>query len=56
MVGCHVSGLAFLHSHRIRHEDIKAAKILVREGCILYSDFGVSKIITPEGGCVLVGL
>lgn len=42
------SGLAFLHMHRIRHKDIKPANILVRDDCVLFSDFGVSKIIDPE--------
>ncbi|KAL1639405.1 hypothetical protein SLS58_007986 [Diplodia intermedia] len=46
--GCLASGLAFLHLHRIRHKDIKPANILVRDDCILFSDFGVSKFVAPE--------
>lgn len=46
--GCLASGLAYLHSNKIRHKDIKPTNILVRYGCVFLSDFGVSKFIAPE--------
>jgi serine/threonine protein kinase len=33
--GCLASGLAFMHSRKIRHKDIKPANILVHAGAIL---------------------
>jgi serine/threonine protein kinase len=40
---CLASGLAFIHSHRIRHKDIKPANILVKGQNIYFTDFGISK-------------
>ncbi|KAF1953622.1 kinase-like protein [Byssothecium circinans] len=41
--GCLASGLAFMHSCRIRHRDIKPENILIHAGTVLYADFGVSR-------------
>lgn len=41
--GCLASGLAYMHTHRIRHRDIKPQNILVHQGVVLYADFGVAR-------------
>ncbi|KAF2681476.1 kinase-like protein [Lentithecium fluviatile CBS 122367] len=41
--GCLASGLAFMHQQRIRHKDIKCKNILVHQGSVIYTDFGISK-------------
>lgn len=40
--GCLASGLAFMHRYTVRHKDIKPQNILVHDGSVLYTDFGVS--------------
>jgi serine/threonine protein kinase len=40
--GCLISGLAYMHKHTIRHKDIKPQNILVHEGRVLYTDFGIA--------------
>jgi serine/threonine protein kinase len=40
--GCLASALAYLHSKRIRHKDIKPVNILVRNEQIFFTDFGLS--------------
>jgi serine/threonine protein kinase len=40
--GCLASGLAFIHSHAIRHKDIKPQNILVHEGQMIITDFGIA--------------
>ncbi len=40
--GCLASGLAFIHKHTIRHKDIKPSNILVHNGLMIYTDFGIS--------------
>jgi serine/threonine protein kinase len=40
--GCLASGLAFIHSHTIRHKDIKPQNILVHEGQMIITDFGIA--------------
>lgn len=40
--GCLSSGLAYIHSHTIRHKDIKPQNILIHHGCIIYTDFGIA--------------
>ena len=41
--GCLASGLAFMHRKRIRHKDINGRNILVHQGSVIYTDFGISK-------------
>jgi serine/threonine protein kinase len=41
--GCLASGLAFMHRKRIRHKDINGRNILVHQGSVTYTDFGISK-------------
>jgi serine/threonine protein kinase len=40
--GCLASGLAFIHRSKIRHKDIKTQNILLYNGRILYTDFGLA--------------
>jgi len=40
--GCLAAGLAFMHKNKIRHKDIKAQNILIHQGRVLYTDFGLS--------------
>jgi len=40
--GCLASGLAFIHSQIIRHKDIKPQNILVHNGKMIYTDFGIA--------------
>jgi serine/threonine protein kinase len=40
--GCLASGLAFIHSKKIRHKDIKPQNILVHEGQMIITDFGIA--------------
>ncbi|CAI6335404.1 unnamed protein product [Periconia digitata] len=41
--GCLASGLAFMHGLKIRHKDIKPSNILVHNGHMVYTDFGIAK-------------
>ena len=40
--GCLTSGLTFMHQERVRHKDIKPKNILIHQGSVLYTDFGIS--------------
>ncbi|ORY16926.1 kinase-like domain-containing protein [Clohesyomyces aquaticus] len=40
--GCLAKGLAYIHNHRIRHKDIKPPNILIHNGRVIYTDFGIS--------------
>jgi serine/threonine protein kinase len=40
--GCLLSGLAYIHRHTIRHKDIKPQNILIHEGHVIYTDFGIA--------------
>ncbi|OCK80472.1 kinase-like protein, partial [Lepidopterella palustris CBS 459.81] len=42
--GCLASGLEYLHSKDIRHQDIKPENILIHEQNILFTDFGIAKL------------
>ncbi|MCJ1321604.1 hypothetical protein MMC15_006949 [Xylographa vitiligo] len=41
--GCLSTALAYLHDERVRHKDIKPQNILVCQGNILFTDFGLSR-------------
>lgn len=41
------NGFSYLHSNRILHLDIKSQNVLVRNGDVLISDFGLSTILAP---------
>ncbi|KAH7082059.1 kinase-like domain-containing protein [Paraphoma chrysanthemicola] len=40
--GCLSSGLAFMRRQKIRHKDIKPSNILIHNGRVLYTDFGLA--------------
>jgi serine/threonine protein kinase len=40
--GCLSSGLAYIHRHAIRHKDIKPQNILIHEGRVIFTDFGIA--------------
>ena len=40
--GCLASGLAYIHEHTIRHKDIKPQNILIHDGRVIYTDFGIA--------------
>ncbi|KAH7350389.1 kinase-like domain-containing protein [Pyrenochaeta sp. MPI-SDFR-AT-0127] len=41
--GCLATGLCFLHEMKVRHKDIKPQNILVDQGTVLFTDFGISR-------------
>jgi len=40
--GCLASALCFLHDSRIRHKDIKPQNVLIKDGHVFLTDFGIS--------------
>ncbi|KAF2677184.1 kinase-like protein [Lentithecium fluviatile CBS 122367] len=40
--GCLASVLAYIHKHTIRHKDNKPQNILIHDGRVIYTDFGIS--------------
>ncbi|KAF2498744.1 kinase-like protein [Lophium mytilinum] len=47
---CLAHGLEYIHSHRIRHKDIKPQNILVKDGNVLFADFGLAKDFASSDG------
>lgn len=41
--GCLATALSFLHRNSVRHKDIKPQNILVHQGTVLLTDFGLSR-------------
>ncbi|KAG4433311.1 hypothetical protein IFR05_011208 [Cadophora sp. M221] len=45
---CLANALAYIHSQRVRHKDIKPTNILIKDDTILIADFGFSKVFSDE--------
>jgi hypothetical protein len=52
---CLANTLAFIHSKGIRHKDIKPRNILVKNGSVIFADFGSSHAFFGEGGSTTEG-
>ncbi|KAF2500785.1 kinase-like protein [Lophium mytilinum] len=55
-LGCLVTALEYLHSQNIRHKDIKPQNILVKQGKVLFTDFGLSLDFTDADGSTTVSM
>jgi serine/threonine protein kinase len=53
--GCLASGLAFMHQERVRHKDIKPKNILIHQGSVLYTDFGISFDFSQQEQSTTIG-
>jgi hypothetical protein len=53
--GCLASALTFIHKQNIRHKDIKPQNILIHQGSIMYTDFGVSYDFKDNGRSTTTG-
>ncbi|GME47022.1 hypothetical protein GTA08_BOTSDO11836 [Neofusicoccum parvum] len=47
--GCLASGLSYLHERKVKHKDIKPANILIHQGSVLLTDFGLSTDFSDTG-------
>ncbi|KAH7345915.1 kinase-like domain-containing protein [Pyrenochaeta sp. MPI-SDFR-AT-0127] len=54
--GCLASELAFMHRQAIRHKDIKPQNILIHQGSVIYTDFGLSYDFGDIGQSTTTGL
>jgi serine/threonine protein kinase len=54
--GCLATGLEFLHEHNVRHKDIKPGNILVSNGGVLFTDFGLSLDFTDATGSTTMSM
>ncbi|MCJ1245017.1 hypothetical protein MMC30_002218 [Trapelia coarctata] len=43
---CLVSGLRYIHDQQVIHGDIKTANILIKDGRVFYTDFGLSRLVS----------
>ncbi|KAF2181206.1 kinase-like protein [Zopfia rhizophila CBS 207.26] len=53
--GCLACGLAFIHKHTIRHKDIKPQNILIHDGRVIYTDFGIALDTSQQDNTTTVG-
>ncbi|PVH98199.1 kinase-like protein, partial [Periconia macrospinosa] len=53
--GCLANGLAFIHKQTIRHKDIKPQNILIHQGRIIYTDFGIAFDATQHDSTTTTG-
>jgi tetratricopeptide (TPR) repeat protein len=54
--GCLARALEFLHERNIRHKDIKPGNILVCQGNVLFTDFGLSYDFSDAEGSTTVSM
>ena len=55
-IGCLAEGLAFIHGKTIRHKDIKPENILIHQGKVVYTDFGVAFDGSDVGSATTIGI
>ena len=53
--GCLTAGLEYLHAQKVRHKDIKPGNILVSQGSVLLTDFGLAREFGDATGSTSVG-
>lgn len=53
--GCLIAVMEFLHSHKIKHKDVKPANILVRGDNVLITDFGIARAVNDESTTASIG-
>jgi serine/threonine protein kinase len=53
--GCLASGLEFMHQQTVRHKDIKPQNILLHQGLVIYTDFGISNESSLHGHSTTTG-
>lgn len=53
--GCLATAFNYLHERKIKHQDVKPANILIRNGQIVIADFGISKSVLNEATTGSIG-
>lgn len=53
--GCLATAFDYLHERKIKHQDVKPANILIRDGQIIVADFGISKDVLNEATTGSIG-
>ncbi|KAF2000082.1 kinase-like protein [Amniculicola lignicola CBS 123094] len=53
--GCLMVGLEFMHRQTVRHKDIKPQNILIHQGMVLYTDFGIALDHSQQGHSTTTG-
>jgi serine/threonine protein kinase len=46
--GCLIQAIDYLHEMRVKHKDLKPANILVKNGKVMITDFGIAKDLIDE--------
>jgi serine/threonine protein kinase len=46
--GCLIQAIDYLHEMKVKHKDLKPANILVKDGKVIITDFGIAKDVIDE--------